>query len=132
MLLAKTIMKRDVITVRPQDTLDKVIRILVQHNITGLPVVNDDMTLAGIITEKDVLNYLLDKDSLELLNDETFCEHTVFHAMTTDPVTFNEDASLSEVTSCLMNRNFRRVPIIDRGGKLVGIISRKDIIAMIS
>ena len=132
MLQAKTIMTKDVITLRPQDTLDRVIRILVDKNITGIPVVNEDQTLAGIITEKDVLNYMLEQDAISHLTDSNLCEHTVYHAMTANVVTFDEDAPLDKICECLVNRNFRRVPIVDKSGKLVGLISRKDIIAIIA
>ncbi|MHC5179109.1 MAG: CBS domain-containing protein [Planctomycetota bacterium] len=54
MLQARTIMIKDVVSIRPQDTLDKVIGILVDKDITGIPVVNEDHTLAGIITERDM------------------------------------------------------------------------------
>ncbi|MHC5082728.1 MAG: CBS domain-containing protein [Planctomycetota bacterium] len=132
MLQAKTIMKKDVLTVHPHETLDKVIRMLIQHNITGLPVVNEDATVAGVITEKDILNFLLEKDVLELMNDEILCNYTISRVMTSNVVTFAEDAPLDEVCQCLVTRNFRRVPIIDKAGKLTGIISRKDIMAVIS
>ena len=55
MLQAKTVMKRNVITVRPQDTLDQVIQILDDIKITGLPVVNEDDSLVGIISRKDII-----------------------------------------------------------------------------
>ena len=55
MLQAKTVMKRNVITVRPQDTLDQVIQILVDIKITGLPVVNEDDSLVGVISRKDII-----------------------------------------------------------------------------
>ncbi|MHC5119250.1 MAG: CBS domain-containing protein [Planctomycetota bacterium] len=82
MLQAKTIMIKDVATVRPQDTLDQVIEILVDKNITGIPVVNEDNTLAGIITERDILSYMLEQDAITHLTDSNLCEHTVYHAMT--------------------------------------------------
>ena len=55
MLQAKIVMKRNVITVRPQDTLDQVIQILDDIKITGLPVVNEDDSLVGIISRKDII-----------------------------------------------------------------------------
>ncbi|MHC4770995.1 MAG: CBS domain-containing protein [Planctomycetota bacterium] len=82
MLQAKTIMTKDVVTVRPQDTLDTVIEILVDSNITGIPVVNEDKTLTGIITERDILKYMLEQDTVSRLTDSNLCEHTVYHAMT--------------------------------------------------
>ena len=132
MLHAKTIMKRDVISVHPETPLDKVIDILIQHNITGIPVLNEDSSIAGIVTEKDILGFLLDKNILDLMNNRLLCETTVHHIMTNQVITFDEETPLTEICEVLVNRNFRRVPITDKNGKLVGIISRKDIIAVIS
>jgi CBS domain-containing protein len=132
MLSAKTIMKRDVITVHPETPLDKVINTLIQHNITGMPVLNEDSSIAGIVTEKDILSFLLDKDILDMTNNRLLCETTVHHIMTTDVVRFDEDTPLTQICRALVDRHFRRVPIVDKDGKLVGIISRKDIIAVIS
>ena len=58
MFEAKTIMKTDLVIVNRQTEIYEAIKIMVENNITGLPVVNDDMTLAGIISEKDVLKLL--------------------------------------------------------------------------
>ena len=131
MLQAKTIMKKNVITLHPQDTLDKAIELLVEKNITGIPVINEDQTLAGIITEKDVLNYMLEQDAISHMTDNNLCEHTIYHAMTANVVTFSEETPITEICECLARHSFRRVPIVDSTGKLVGIISRKDIIVVL-
>jgi CBS domain-containing protein len=132
MLQAKMVMVKDVVTVHPQDTLDTVIQILVDKNITGIPVINEDKTLAGIITEKDILKYILEQNSISPLTDSNLCEHTVYHAMTANVVAFDEITPLTEICQCLVSQPFRRVPITDKDRKLVGIISRRDIIATIS
>jgi len=132
MLSAKTLMKRDVITVHPETPLDKVIDILNQYNITGLPVLNEDSSIAGIVTEKDVLRFLLEKDIFDMANERLLYETTVHLIMTTSVVSFEEDTPLTDICEALVTRGFRRVPITDINGKLVGIISRKDIIAVIS
>jgi len=132
MLCAKTIMKRDVITVHPQTPLDKVIQSLIHYNITGMPVLNEDSSIAGIITEKDILNFLLDEDILDTANDRLLYETTAHHVMTPNVVHFDEETPLTAICRALVERHFRRVPIVDKDGKLVGIISRKDIIAAIS
>ncbi|MHC5164209.1 MAG: CBS domain-containing protein [Planctomycetota bacterium] len=77
MLQAKTIMIKDVVSIRPQDTLDKVIGILVDKDITGIPVINEDRTLAGIITERDILSYMLDhhRTRYTQLYARTGCDH---------------------------------------------------------
>jgi CBS domain-containing protein len=119
--IAKTIMTTNVISVKRQTEIYEAIRTLSDNNITGLPVVNDDMSIAGIITEKDVLKLLYDEESKP---------GKVEDFMTKGVVGFNEDDSLIDITECLIKNSFRRVPITT-GGKLVGIISRKDIIAYI-
>lgn len=132
MLQAQTIMKKDVVTIHPETPLDKVIDILIQYTITGVPVVNADSTIAGMITEKDILSFLIDQNVLDLTNDRILCETTAYHIMTTNVVSFDAGTSVIDICSSLVSHNFRRVPITDKDGKLVGIISRKDIIAIIS
>lgn len=121
MFEAKTIMKTNLITVKRETPIYGAIRTLVENNITGLPVVNDDMSLAGVITEKDLLKLLYNVED-KPGNVEDF--------MTKGIVSFNQEDNLIDITECLIKNNFRRVPIV-REGKLVGIVSRKDIIAYI-
>lgn len=121
MFKAKEIMTADVITVGRNTDIYEAIRTMVKNNVTGLPVVNDDMSLAGIITEKDVLSLLYNiQDRPGIVED----------FMTQNPVSFDQDESLIDIAECFIENNFRRVAILD-GGKLVGIVSRKDIIACI-
>jgi CBS domain-containing protein len=121
MFKAKAIMTKNVISVKRQTPIYDAIRTLVEHNITGLPVINDDMSLAGIISEKDVLRLLYDVDS-KSGKVEDFMTKGIF--------SFNQDDSLIDITECLIKNHFRRV-VITSGGKLAGIISRKDIIKFI-
>ena len=121
MFKAKDIMKRDVITVKGQTPIYEAIRTLVEDNVTGLPVVNDDMSIIGIVTEKDVLALLYNIED-RMRKVEEF--------MTEEVVCFDEDDSLISITECLIESNIRRVPITSQG-KLVGVISRKDIISYI-
>ena len=118
---AKTIMTTDIAYVKKQTPIYEAIGILVEKNITGLPVVNDDMTLAGIITEKDVLRLLYDvEDKPGKVED----------FMTKGIVSFNQDDSVIDIAECFIKNHFRRVTITSEG-KLAGIISRKDIIKYI-
>ncbi len=117
---AETVMKTDVITVTKDTPIYEVIRTLVENNITGLPVVNDEMALAGIITEKDVLKLLYENRD-EPGNVEDF--------MTEMVISFAPHDSLINIARSFVDNHFRRVPIV-ANGKLVGIVSRKDIIAL--
>jgi CBS domain-containing protein len=121
MFKASTIMISDVICVSKETGIYKAIESMVEKNITGLPVVNEDMSLVGIISEKDVLSLLCNMEDRP---------DTVEHYMTHDPICFDIDDSLIDIAECFMKHHFRRVPIL-KDGKLAGIISRKDIIAYI-
>jgi CBS domain-containing protein len=117
----KDIMTTKIVYVRKDTPVYDVVAMLVDNHITGIPVVNDDMSLAGVITEKDVLRLLYD-DREEPGRTEDF--------MSTEVVSFDENEDIIAVCECLVKGSFRRVPIVS-GGKLVGIISRRDIIKYI-
>jgi CBS domain-containing protein len=117
----RTIMSTDVVWVRRNTPVSEVIELLVAHDVTGIPVVNNDGTLAGIVTEKDLMGLLADGRSVSGRAEDY---------MTREVVCFEEDDDLIAVCECLVANDFRRVPIL-RQGKLVGIISRRDLIKYI-
>ena len=120
MLTAGDFMTNDVVSVNKDTPIYEALDLLRKNDITGMPVIEEDMTLVGVITEKDVLDlfYAEGEDQNE----------TVDFFMTKPAVSFGEDESLESVCDFLMVKYFRRVPIISAKGKLVGIISRPDII----
>ena len=121
MFKASSAMSRDIITVNRETCVYEAISLMVENEVAGLPVVNVDGTVAGIITEKDVLKLLYHLES---------CDTTVEHFMTEDIVTFDEDDSLIDITECFLTNPFRRV-VITSGGKISGVVSRRDIIKYI-
>jgi CBS domain-containing protein len=124
MFKIKDIMTKDVITVNKETRIQDAIKIIVENNITGLPVVNNKMQLVGIISEKDVLSLLYNVGS-RTGRVEEFMSRKV--------VCFDVDDNLVDVCECLVNNHFRRVPIVEGPKKkLVGIITRKNIVQRIS
>lgn len=121
MFKVEDIMTTNLITVTRDTLVGRAMKILTEKEITGMPVVDDDMKLVGIISEKDVL---------ELLHDIENNDITVEEYMTTDVVSFEQDTNLIDICDFLTKKDFRRVPITLRG-KLVGILTRKDIIRYI-
>ncbi len=121
------IMKTDVITVKKDTPIYEAMQQLVEHNFTGLPVVDDNMALVGIVTEKDMLRLIVDLDILKLVSELDESSTSVAKYMTEEVVSFSPEDSLLEICDCLLEKNFRRIPIVS-DGKLVGILSRKDII----
>jgi CBS domain-containing protein len=123
MICAKDIMSKNVAAVREDANVIDIIRHLVENQVTGLPVVSEDQRLLGIVTEKDILEILL--------HDKDVKEKTAKDLMTTEITCFDEDEDLMKIFKCLVESNFRRVPILS-DGKLVGIVSRSDIINFLS
>ncbi len=119
------LMSTDVVTVGPDTTILEATNILVKHDITGLPVVDKKNRLLGIVSEKDLLRLTYGLKTRSYASNDS--PKTVQEVMTKEIVTFDEDDSLSDIIKCLMENNFRRVPILS-GDKLVGIISRKDLL----
>ena len=120
-LRAKDVMRSGLLTVHKDTSIYEAMEIVATKNVTGLPVVDDSMNLLGIVSEKDML---------KLLRESQVEPRTVQEYMTGDVISFNQESSLFDICDCLINNNFRRVPILNRG-KLVGIISRTDIILYI-
>ena len=123
MFQIENIMTKDVVTVKKETAIQETIKIMVENNITGVPVVDDQMQLVGIISEKDVMMLLYDVGSRT---------GKVEDFMTRNVVSFNQEDSLAEVCDCLLKNHFRRVPIVaGPKKKLVGIVSRKNIVQSI-
>jgi CBS domain-containing protein len=123
MVRAKDVMSKRVMTLKPDSRVVDVIRFLAEHEVTGAPVVSDDMHLLGMVTEKDIL--------MMLLYDKNIKTKTVADLMTKEVISFTEQDDLMEIFKILVENNFRRVPILSNG-KLTGIVSRRDIIHFLS
>jgi len=116
----KDIMTKEVVSARPDTPIYEAMRILRKNEITGMPVVEDGMTLVGVITEKDVLRLFYAEE------DEK--NKTVKDFMTRPAVSYNENDTLQSVCDFMMINYFRRVLVTSKEGKVVGIVSRPDVI----
>lgn len=118
----RDIMTKDVVTVKKTTPIFDALELIAEHDISGVPVVDDDMTLIGVLSEKDVINLLGTPEGDE--------EKTVNDYMTQPALYFDEDEELLDICDFLKKNVFRRVPITSKG-KLVGIISIRDVIEFI-
>jgi len=119
---AKDIMTTKVVCITQDTPVVDAIRLMAKNNITGVPVVEDDMTLLGIISEQDVLRLF------HTYEDEK--DRTVYDFMTHPAVHFEQDEPLLDVCFCLRDNSIRRVPVTSNN-KVVGVISRSDILKCI-
>lgn len=136
---AEDVMVRDVVTVAPDSSVADAIKLLGEHDVSALPVVDADDTLVGILSEAD----LLERGELghphpwwietlmpasELANEFAKAHgKKVEEVMSTDLVTATEDTPVSEIAALLERHRIKRVPIVD-DGKLVGVVSRSNLI----
>jgi len=121
MLKARDIMTKEVITISPDKTLDEAIRTLVDNKISGMPVCDDKKRVLGIISEKDILNFVFSGNAKTT---------TVGEAMSKDTISFTSDTDIDKISLLMSEKKIRRVPIIDNG-MLVGIVSRRSIIRIV-
>jgi CBS domain-containing protein len=114
----RAVMTPGLLTITPEGSLEDAAATMVAHEITGLPVVDDRMHLVGIVSEKDIL---------KLVSDAEAYSCPVERVMIRDVVSFAVEDELLDLYACLAENPFRRTPVVD-GGKLVGIVSRADLI----
>jgi len=118
MFKAKDMMTKAVICAWPQMPISDAIRTLSGRNITGLAVVDADLNLVGVISEKDALKTLYESDDKP--------EGTVADYISTNVVSYDINTNMIEICDSLINSNIHRVPITDNG-KLAGLVSISDV-----
>ena len=118
-LTAGQIMQKPVLATTMRASARDVAAQLVRNEFSGMPVAERDGTLMGVVTEADILRVLGEGKALETL--------TAADIMTEKPSTVDLEAPLTEVIQILQEHRILRVPVTERG-RLVGIISRSDII----
>lgn len=116
------IMNRDVVSVNSHTHVYDAMNLLIENRISGLPVVDDENNLIGIISEKDMLGLLVER---EISKDQL-----VGDFMTRNVKTFAPEDSIIDISEFFISSHVRRVPIV-KEGKLAGVISRADIIKLI-
>jgi CBS domain-containing protein len=122
MLKVKDVMTKNVICVEKDIPVVEAIRLMAKNNITGVPVVEDDMTPVGLLSEQDVLRLL------HTHSDEK--DRAVHKFMSQPAIHFDEEAPFLDVCYHLRENPMRRIPVTSQG-KVIGIISRSDILRCI-
>ncbi len=110
------VMTRNVITITENQTREQAARLLAYHRISGLPVVNGDGHVVGVVTEYDVI-----AKKGQLVGD----------IMTHELISVTPDTELDTASHILVHERVRRLPVLDQG-KLVGIVSRSDVVRIVA
>jgi len=116
---AAKLMRRPVVAATPRASVRDIAMQLVANGFSGMPVAERDGTVIGVITEADILRALTEGKSLETLAAEDI--------MTKNVISVDLETPMPDVMKVLQDHHILRVPVTDRG-KLVGIISRIDLI----
>jgi CBS domain-containing protein len=142
---AKDVMTTEVVTVSPETTVQDLAKILSEKGISGTPVVDADQRLVGIVSEGDLLHraetgterrvqrrrsWWLESVAAEQEMARDYVKahgRTVADIMTRDVITAEETADLADLAMLLETRRIKRVPVVS-GGKLVGIVSRANLV----
>jgi CBS domain-containing protein len=138
---AKDVMTSPVVSVLPESSIAEAVRVMLQRHISGLPVIDKEGRLVGIVTEGDFLRraetgterrrprwleYLIGPGRLA---DEYTHSHgrKVDEIMTAEPLTVSEDTPLDEIVRTMEKRRIKRLPVV-RGNAVVGIVSRANLV----
>ncbi|MGD9635905.1 MAG: CBS domain-containing protein [Pirellulales bacterium] len=119
MLTAEAIMKDELVTIRPEASIREAIDLLIHKAISGLPVVDNQGHLVGVITEFAMLAMVYDHD----VRNQTVGQH-----MTREVIWVNVDDPISRIADLCIVHRVRRLPVM-RDGKLVGLIARRDVLS---
>ncbi len=144
MLTAKDIMTKNVTTVRATTTIEELARILMEHKISGVPVVDDAGDLIGIVTENDLINQnrrlhiptvMRLFDSFIMLESPGKIEKeikkmtaiTVNDIYTKEVITVAEDTPVQDIATIMSEKKVHLIPVVE-GKKILGIIGKIDLI----
>ena len=147
-MLAKEIMKSEVITLSPETTITEIARIMVENDISGLPVVDGENRLLGVVSEMDLMykDVKLDEPSVwelclwSALGSKEIYEYkdsfrkfrarTAAEIMTSPAIAVDENDDVSKVGNLMFTRHIKRV-FVTRNEKLAGVISRSAFVKML-
>ena len=142
---AHQIMTKPVITVSPDATIVEAANLMLQRHVSGLPVVDGDGQLVGIVSEGDFirrseigtqrkrgrwLRFILGpgRAAADFVHEHG---RKVSDVMTKDPLTITEDIALAEIVDLMEKNNVKRLPVV-RDGKIVGIVSRANLLQAVA
>ena len=112
-----SIMEEEVITLREEDSIDDAIKMMLQGNVGGFPIVSDDSKVIGIVSERDFVDLVANVITGKKVAD----------FMRRDVVSVKPDTTVEEAARVMVSNDFRRVPIVHEG-VMIGIVTTSDIV----
>ncbi|HLV74352.1 MAG TPA: CBS domain-containing protein [Vulgatibacteraceae bacterium] len=134
-MLVREAMTSPVVTIPRTATVRQAIRVLHEHNVTALPVVDEPGRLVGIVSEMDLLRNVFEHDPRAFVRPvatkATPAPREVEEVMTRDVVTARPNGDVALLAEMMMKTRIKSVPVLD-GSAVVGIVSRRDLIAILA
>jgi len=118
-------MSTEVVAVSENTPIKDAARLMFRHRVSGLPVCDDESCLVGIITEADFLRLEVAKE----VADDVQPVETVGQVMSRGVVTIGPHEPIAEAAKIMVVQNVKRLPVVDEGSKMLGILSRLDVVA---
>lgn len=122
---ARDIMSSKLIVAKEGMNIEDAVKLLVNNKITGLPVVDAKGRMIGILSEYDIIARVGKEKKL----DSSLFKNDIVY--TTQVESVSEDTSLQEILDRFIQLKCRRLPVLDRDGRLAGIISRRDVMKVL-
>ncbi len=136
----RNVMTTDVVTITKQAPFVEIVRLMAVHKVSALPVVDDSGRVVGIVSEADLLRkeeYQDDQDAQHLLEGRRrriarakAVGHTAAELLSAPVVTVSPEASVPVAAKLLARHGVKRLPVVDEKGRLVGIVSRADLLRL--
>ncbi|MFH1889184.1 MAG: CBS domain-containing protein [Candidatus Omnitrophota bacterium] len=137
----KEIMSKEVTSISPETAVNEALGLLQKMQISGLPVIDENGKLVGMFTEKDILSYIL-PSYIEKVGRFIYEENPksvrkkfmelnkikIAQLMRKEVITTTEDTTLCEASRIMLTKKTRRIPVVDKTGKVLGIVARCDIL----
>ena len=124
-LTASDVMNGDVVTFQRDTSVREAFKIIANRNFSGAPVINDDNELMGVVTEKDLLAAIS-------LSSGTQGQYDRQIPYVEDVVAINADMPIEELRGFFVELGFKRFPVVDENRKVIGIVSRRDLVRLVS
>ncbi len=118
MYQVRDVMNEDFLTISLDETVEEAIRRLVDNHLSGIPAVDEDDRLVGIVSELNLMETLYSPEIREML---------VRDVMTKDVLTVAPNTVLSDATGLMVVHRIRRLPVV-ANGKIVGVVARRDLL----
>lgn len=134
-MLVREAMTSPVVTVPPSATVRQAIRLLHEHDITAMPVVDDSGAMVGIVSDMDLLRGEFQADprafALPVAGPDEPPPRLVSDVMIRDVRTAQPTTDVAELAEMMLRTHIKSVPVLD-DGRIVGMISRRDLIAVLA